>query len=93
MKRSLVRWFVRATLQMIVLSYSQGILANDFMEYSDLSSEQVTYETKVHNDKHEAYRDPQFHNDSYLNAEQSHYSKIIELEQFMSEDNVASSDF
>ena len=66
MKKSLLRWLVRATLQMIVLSYSQGILANDFMEYSDLSTEQVTYETRVNQDKHEPYRDPEFHNDSYL---------------------------
>jgi hypothetical protein len=80
MKRSLVRWFVRSTLQMMVLSYSQGILANDFMEYSDVSAEQVTYETKANNDKHEAYHDPQFHNDSYLQT-------------VMSEDTVASSDF
>ncbi len=78
MKRSLIRWFVRATLQMMVLSCSQGILANDFMEYSDVSAEQVTYETKANNDKHEPYRDPQFHNDSYL-------QKVI------SEDTVASS--
>ena len=51
---------------MVVLSYSQGILANDFMEYSDLSVEQATYDYKINNDKHETYRDPEFHNDSYL---------------------------
>lgn len=80
MKRSLIRWFVRATLQMMVLSYSQGILANDFMEYSDVSAEQVTYEIKANNDKREPYRDPQFHNDSYLQT-------------VISEDTVASSGY
>ena len=93
MKRALIKWFVRATLQMFVLSYSQGILANDFMEYSDVSTEQVTYETKANNDKHKPYRDPEFHNDSYLQAEQSPYNKGIELEQIMSEDSLAVSDF
>ena len=71
---------------MVILSYSQGILANDFMEYSDLSTEQVTYETKINNDKHEPYRDPEFHNDSYLQADQ----KNLEIDQSFSNDNIPS---
>jgi hypothetical protein len=65
MRRSFGKLVFRATLQLTIMLTSTGISANDFMEYKDIDSEQISYETKVQKNLHHAYQDPEFHNDSY----------------------------